>query len=240
MSFESRFQVQYWLIQHGPLNWLARVVGWARKKNLPTSIGFGKFRENDPTLEEAEHYKQAKDKAEYGIFELLTPGQHEVIATAAPSQQASAVDMRLQGNVADNDEFAKRIAKQHNVPLNAVRIFAVIADPKNAHLFSREAAIKVFSRRKTSFEDSILERAQPRPEHSDKAVRELQNIENRRFPELRDGDISSAEEPVPAQSPVIQCETRLENTVTDVLVILMAVALVAGIVTLFYEVLKRP
>lgn len=239
MSLESRFRVQYWLIQHGTLNWLARVVARAREKNLPTSIGFGKFRENDPTLEEAKQYRPVKDRVKYGISEPMTPGQHEVIATAAPSQRATAVDTRLQGNTADNDEVAKRIAKKHDVPLDGVRMFAAIEAPKNAHLFSREAAITAFSRRRISFENSILERAQPTPKHSDKAVRELQNSENLRFPELRDCDISSAKEPVPAQSPATQCEARPENTVTDVLMILMAVALVAGIVTILYEVLKR-
>jgi len=56
MRFETSFRIQKWLIEHGPIYWFAGVVTWAWEKSMPMSKGFRKFREDAPSLENAEQW----------------------------------------------------------------------------------------------------------------------------------------------------------------------------------------
>ena len=101
MNFETRFRIQKWLIEHGPINWLARLRTWVWEKNTPETKGFGMFHENDPTSAETKQYRNAKYKAEHCIFEQLTQEQHDVISKAEPAYRGATIDTLLPGKFSD-------------------------------------------------------------------------------------------------------------------------------------------
>lgn len=61
--------------------------------------GFGWFDGNDPTQEEIKEYRDAKAKAEYGNFELLTQAQHEALSAAQPKGRGKLIETVLPDNV---------------------------------------------------------------------------------------------------------------------------------------------